>query len=98
MALFCLQADLVRMWQRQPMTVHSLPQQRSVSRVGSSGLEQGRGRAAGAPSRGYMGPLVLSKVQSYLDTAASPSGMQGTPDRGAPQPLSVFNGSAKLDT
>ncbi len=98
MALFCLQADLVRMWQRQPMTVHSLPQQRSVSRVGSSGLEQGRGRAAGAPSRGYMSPLVLSKVQSYLDTAASPSGMQGTPDRGAPQPLSVFNGSAKLDT
>ncbi|KAK9904014.1 hypothetical protein WJX75_002577 [Coccomyxa subellipsoidea] len=37
-------ADLVRIWQHQPMTVHSLPQQRPGSRVGSSGCDQGRSR------------------------------------------------------
>ncbi|BDA45633.1 hypothetical protein COCOBI_07-4200 [Coccomyxa sp. Obi] len=64
-------ADLVRIWQHQPMTVHSLPQQQSAS---GSGTPHERG----APGRGYISPLVLSKVQSYLDTAASPSGIQAT--------------------
>lgn len=68
---FLLQADLVRIWQHQPMTVHSLPKQQSASGSGSP-------HERAAPCRGYISPLVLSKVQSYLDTAASPSGIRAT--------------------